>query len=221
MIKKILIAEDHESANFSIRKTILDLGFPEPTYAYYCDDALLQAKKAIAQQEPFDLLITDLSFEEDHREQEITCGKELIKAIRALQANIKVIVFSSEGKIALIEQLFKDLNIDAYVRKARRDVEELKNAFVAIQQNKKYVSETLRSSIQQQNTYTFNDYDIKLISLLAKGVLQKDIPQHLEQEQIKPSGLSSVEKRLNLMRETLDFTKNEQLIAFCKDMGVI
>jgi two-component system capsular synthesis response regulator RcsB len=30
-----------------------------------------------------------------------------------------------------------------------------------------------------------------------------------------------VEKRLNLMRETLDFTKNEQLIAFCKDMGVI
>jgi hypothetical protein len=56
---------------------------------------------------------------------------------------------------------------------------------------------------------------------LAKGALQKDIPNYLEQLNLKPAGLSSIEKRLNLIKESLGFTKNEQLIAFCKDMGVI
>jgi hypothetical protein len=57
--------------------------------------------------------------------------------------------------------------------------------------------------------------------LLSNGVLQKDIPNHLQEKKIKPSGLSSVEKRLNYMKEVLSFKNNEQLIAFCKDIGVI
>ena len=52
-------------------------------------------------------------------------------------------------------------------------------------------------------------------------MLQKDIPDYLVQHQIKPFGLSGVEKRLNYIREELNFTKNEQMVAFCKDVGVI
>jgi two-component system capsular synthesis response regulator RcsB len=52
-------------------------------------------------------------------------------------------------------------------------------------------------------------------------MLQKDIPDYLQQKEIKPSGLSSIEKRLNLMKESLGFTKNEQLVAYCKDFGLI
>jgi hypothetical protein len=50
---------------------------------------------------------------------------------------------------------------------------------------------------------------------------QKDIPDYLQQHQIKPAGLSSIEKKLNHIREALNFTKNEQLVAFCKDKGII
>lgn len=221
MIKKVLIAEDHESANFSVRKTLEDLGISQPTYAYYCDDALLQFQHALHKNDPFDLLITDLSFEDDGRIQKLHGGIELIEAARNLQPNIKVLVFSGESKIAVIDQLFNTFKINAFVRKARRDVEELKNALSAIEKNNLYISKTLQQSIKEKNTYNFNEYDITLISLLSQGVLQKEIPIHLETLQIKPSGLSSVEKRLNLMRETLGFNKNEQLIVFCKDMGVI
>ena len=145
----------------------------------------------------------------------------MIKAIRGFQPGIKILVFSGESKLAIIDHLFKDLEINAYVRKARRDVDELKNAFNAIRENKKYISQALRQSIKENNTHEFSEYDITLISLLAKGALQKDIPNYLEQLEMKPSGLSSVEKRLNLIKESFGFTKNEQLIAFCKDMGVI
>jgi uncharacterized protein YllA (UPF0747 family) len=107
------------------------------------------------------------------------------------------------------------------VRKARRDVDELKNALLVIQKNKNYISQALRQTIKENNTYEFSDYDVALITLLAKGALQKDIPNYLEQLNLKPAGLSSIEKRLNLIKESLGFTNNEQLIAFCKDMGVI
>lgn len=221
MFKKVLIAEDHESSNISIRKALEDFGCFANDYVYYCDDAYKRVTQAIKAGDEYDLLITDLSFEEDEVSQKIGSGTELIKAVRELQPNIKVIVFSAESKGAIIDNLFKDLNINAFVRKARRDVTELKLAFEAINTQKTYLSAALRPSIQHSNAYEFKEFDIILISLLSKGMLQKDIPNHLQVNKIKPSGLSSVEKRLNYIKEVLSFNNNEQLIAFCKDIGVI
>lgn len=221
MFEKVLIAEDHESSNISVRKALEDFGIANSDYAYYCDDALVRISNAVKDKAPYDLLITDLSFEEDHIPQNITNGTDLIRAVKDIQPRIKVLVFSAESKPVLIDQLFKELSIDAFVRKARRDMTELKLALEAIGKNRKYLSTGLRQSIKETNTYEFREYDIVLITLLSKGMLQKDIPDYLVQQQIKPFGLSSVEKRLNYIREALNFTKNEQLVAFCKDVGVI
>lgn len=221
MFTKVLIAEDHESASISVRKTLEDLGITNPAYAYYCDDALIRIKNGIRDEEPFELLISDLSFEKDERHQQLTDGAALIAAARLIQPNLKVLVFSSEQNATVIEGLFRDSGINGYVRKARRDAQELKAAIETINKNKIHFPLHLSEVIQQKNTYEFTDFDITIIRLLAGGILQKDIPVYLQQREIKPSGLSSVEKRLNLIKETLDFTKNEQLVAFCKDMGII
>ncbi|MFC5284353.1 response regulator [Pedobacter alpinus] len=221
MFKKVLIAEDHESANLSVRKTLDEFGVKEREYVYYCDDALMHLKQALAEGNPYELLITDIFFEEDGRAQDLKGGIDLIKAAKALQPHILVLVFSAESKVGFIDQLFKEMGINAYVRKARRDVEELKNALTHLANDKQYLNPALRQSIKKQNTYEFSDYDIILISQLSQGMLQKDIPYYLEKNEIKPYGLSSVEKRLNFMKATLGFSKNEQLIAFCKDLGII
>lgn len=221
MFKRVLIAEDHESASVSVRRTLEDLGINDVEYAYYCDDAYLRAKKSADNHESFDLLITDLSFEEDHRKQEILGGLELITALKKIQPNIKVLVFSADKNTTIIDSLFKELGINAYVRKARHDVKELKLALEAISKNKIYISEELKTAVKQKNVYEFSSFDVTIISLLSKGTLQKDIPFHLDKNKIKPSGLSSVEKRLNLMKEVLGFSKNEQLVAHCKDFGII
>jgi len=44
---------------------------------------------------------------------------------------------------------------------------------------------------------------------------------HLIAMDIKPNGLSSTEKRLKTIREALELQSNEQLIAYCKDIGII
>jgi len=221
MFKRVLIAEDHESTSISVRKTLEDLGIIRAEYTYYCDDALLQIQRNLADEQPFDLLITDLSFEEDHRKQQLSGGEELIEAVKKVSPKIKILVFSAETNPSVIDNLFKVARINGYVRKARHDAQDLKKAIENIAEHKTYLSDDLKRSFKQKNAFEFSNYDITIISLLSQGTLQKDIPTYLQANNIKPAGLSSVEKRLGAMRDSLEFSKNEQLVAYCKDFGII
>ena len=220
MFKSVLIAEDHESTSISLRKTLDDLGITH-TYVYYCDDALSRVQTAFRDGNPYDLLITDLSFEEDDRVQQIDGGEALVAAVRKVQADLKILVFSAEHRPAVIEALFRDHGINGYVRKARRDALELKVAVESLFKGNRHLPGHLREAIKLKNTHAFTDFDVTIIALLSQGTLQKDIPTYLHQNQIRPSGLSSIEKRFNLMKEALGFSNNEQLVADCKDMGII
>lgn len=62
MFKKVIIAEDFEEFNLAVEQTLKDLNIVNFQHAKYCDDAFLKIRKAIQDNEPFDLLISDLSF---------------------------------------------------------------------------------------------------------------------------------------------------------------
>lgn len=222
MFKKVLIAEDHESASISVQKTLNDLHIPNDikNCVYYCDDALNRIKKALREQQPYELLITDLSFENDVPQQ-ISSGAELIKAAREIQPDLKVLIFSIENRASIVNALARELNLDAYVPKARHDAKDLKLAIESVWDDKKYISNNLQQSSKQQDAFEFNDFDKTIISLLAKGTAQKNIPIYLQNNNLKPSGLSSVEKRLNAIKGALNIFNNEQLIAYCKDNKII
>ena len=221
MFKRVLINEDHESSNISIRQTLKELNITAIAYTYYCDDALTQIRKSLTDEQPFDLIITDLSFEEDHRIQQISGGADLIGVLKELDPSLKILVFSAENKATVIDFLFKQLGINGYVRKARHDAKDLKMALEELYKGKIYLSADLRQNVKQKNAYEFTEFDIIIISLLSQGKHQKDIPEYLRKNNVRPAGLSSVEKRLNLMKEELSFSKNEQLVAYCKDFGII
>src|SRR5690606_33488305 len=99
--------------------------------------------------------------------------------------------------------------------------QHLKEALQAVYGQKTYLSPDVKQQVSDKNAHEFTHFDITIITLLSQGILQKDIPYYLRQKNIRPSGLSSVEKRLNLMKDVLGFSKNEQLIAYSKDIGVI
>lgn len=221
MFTKILIAEDYESSNISVQKALEDLKIPNPKYVNYCDDALSRIKMNLQEKNPFELMITDLSFDEDHREQNLKNGQQLISAARELQPNLKVIVFSAEKKEVIIEKLFKEQHINGYVKKGREDVKDLKKAIRSVLNNEKYISYDLKTNSCEKNSFEFSEYDTLLVSLLANGILLKNIPDYLKEHHIKPASMSAVEKRLKEIKESLDINSNEQLIAFCKDFGII
>lgn len=221
MFKKVLIAEDHEIQNLSVQRTVENLKIPIVDYVYYCDDALARIRKSIRENAPYDLLITDLYFDTDHRKQRLKDGREMVNAVRAILPSIKIIFFSGEQKSGIIDALFTESGINGYVRKARNDGKELKKAIDAVFEGKNYLALDIKQEVKKLNSYEFTSYDITLVSLLSKGVIQKNIPTYLVNNNIKPASLSSVEKRLNILKDELKINSNEQLIAFCKDLGVI
>lgn len=221
MIQKVLIAEDHESANISVQKTLEAIGIINPHYAYYCDDALLKIRKAIQCNDSYDLLITDLHFEEDHRAQNIRNGISLIEAVREEQPDLKILVFSAESNPVTIKKLFDQFEIDGYVRKARSDAKELTKAMDALNNNQPYYPWHLIRQTKVNNAYEFSDFDIRIISLMTQGKRQQDISEYFKINNIQPSGLSSIEKRLTYMKEALSFTTNEQLVAYCVKMEIV
>jgi len=221
MFEHVLIAEDHEIANLSLRRTLEDLQIPSPDYAHYCDQALSKVKKAIQNGRPYNLLVTDLYFESEDSAKQLPDGAELIRAAKMLQPDLKVLVFSAENSAAVIRPLFDELGIDAYVRKARGDAQELKAALANLKQKRRHFPPELRSRQAQENLHVFTELDKAIIRLLADGVAQKDIPASLTGLEIRPSSLSSVEKRLNLIKTVMGFKKNEQLVIFCKEMKLI
>lgn len=220
MFKKVLIAEDYETYNLGVIKTLDELQITNYEFVNYCDDALAKIKKSIVENQPYDLLITDLSFEEDYREQMIKSGRQLILEARELHPDLRIIVFSIENKPKSIEDLFKKYNVNSFVSKGRNDAKELKKAITAVAEKGYFLPEEIKFSIKK-NSIEFSDYDVTLISLLAKGYRQQEIEEHFKKNDIKPYGISSLEKKLNDLRETLNAKNNIEMIVKCKDLGII
>lgn len=221
MFKKILIAEDHDTENFAVQVTLRDLGVVDPDYVYYCDHALAWIKNAIRAGEPYNLLITDINFKDDGSAQEIKDGLSLIKAIKSVQPDIKVVVMTVQEITPAIHEMLKAKQINGYVLKARRGREHLKEALRMVHQGRIYQSADNRKSIPNQNSFEFSPLDLQIVNLLYQGIPQYRMPEILKQIGAKASSLSTIEKRLNLMKESLGFTNNGQLIAHCRDAELI
>jgi two-component system capsular synthesis response regulator RcsB len=221
MIDKVIIAEDQESANLSVQRTIEELRIKQMDHVFYCDDALNKIQVAKQKGSPYDLLITDLYFESDGTFQKIGGGFDLIRSVREVQPDIMILIFSAENRPATIDMLFKNYEIDGYVRKARNDARELKMALNTISKGQRYYPQSLGNLVKQSNAYEFTDFDINIIRLLSQGYQQNEIPDYLKKRNIKPSSLSTIEKRLNQIRDELGFSKNEQLVLFCKETGIL
>lgn len=224
MFKKVLIAEDLDSILHSIKSTLNNIAIHDIHQAKYCDDALLKIKKAEIENKPFDLLITDLSFKQDHRENKLNNGEDLIREVKKIQPNIKIIVFSIEDKAFRINSLFEDLKINAYVIKGRNSILELKKGIEKIYQNNAVqilLPEFTANSTNKKPIIEIEAYDISLLKLLSKGFIINEIANEFKISGIQPNGNSSIEKRLNKLKTYFKANNNVHLIAITKDLGLI
>lgn len=220
MFKKILIAEDHEVRNLGVVNTLTELQIAHFDFVSYCDEALQKIKTADAQNKPYDLLITDLSFDKDHFKQNLKSGQELIREVRNIHPQLKIIAFSIENKPKIIDDLFKTLSIDGFVSKGRNDGKELRNTIKKVFRDETVIPQEILNSIRN-TPLEISENDELLLNLLAKGFTQSEIEDHFKQNNITPNSKSSIEKRLNELREIFNAKNNIELIVICKDLGII
>tara|TARA_R110001583_G_scaffold22671_2_gene84751 strand:- start:808 stop:1473 length:666 start_codon:yes stop_codon:yes gene_type:complete len=221
MFKKVLIAEDMDFINSGVSAELTKLGIPEIDYVQYCDEALLKLKRARLDNKPYDLLISDLSFELDATEQQLTSGIELVKAVRTEFPTLKIIVFSIEDKNYTIQTLFNEHKINAYVWKSRDGLRELKKAMKKVSNSAIYISPHCASAISNSNTVEIIDYDIFLIDCLSIGYSQEQISEALKEKKWLPTSISSIEKRLKFLREHFNANNPAHLVSIAKDLGIV
>jgi len=222
MFKKVLIAEDMDFINSGIKSQLAELGIAQIDYVQYCDEALLKLKSAKLNNQPFDLLISDLSFDEDYVEQKIKTGEALIKAVRKEFPLLKIAVFSIEDKEYTVQTLFNEHKINAYVWKSRDGLRELKKAIHKIYNaNADYISPHVAGAMLKSNAIEIVAYDIFLIECLSNGYLQEEISAILKDKSWSPTSVSSIEKRLKFLREHFNANNPTHLVAIAKDLGLV
>ena len=222
MFHKVLVAEDFDSISISVVQALNELSVSEIHHTKYCDDALLKIRRAIQDDAPYDLLISDLSFKTDHRETKLNSGEELIATVKKIQPNIKTIVFSIEDKSFRIKSLYVNLGINAFVAKGRNSIPELKKAIQGVYNDEsKIISPELLHSLRDKSLIEIETYDISLLKLLSKGLILDEIAANFKNSGMIPNGSSSIEKRINKLKIYFKANNNVHLIAIAKDLGVI
>ena len=216
MFKKILVAEDLKGINEGIISFLHEnLEIETLELVQYCDDAYLKYKKAILDEEPYELLITDLSFESDYRKQKLQSGDELAIKIRETDDDTKIIIYSVEKRFSKIRRLIRTVGLNGYVCKGRNGLDELLICVKEVYKGKTYLSPDARPALTKKDITELNDFDIEILRHLSNGHIQKDISK------IMFTSTSSVEKRLNALKIVFRAKNTTHLVSIIKDLGLI
>ncbi|MBD0831320.1 DNA-binding response regulator [Aestuariibaculum sediminum] len=221
MFKKVLIVDDHDVVNEGVLKVLEAKNITEVIKAQYCDEAYLKLKKAELDQDPFDLLITDLSFKEDHNYAKLKSGEDLIIAIRSENQQLPIIMYSMEDRLQKVRSLINTHNLNAYVCKGRKGALELTEAITNVAKKDIYLSPQVSNALNKNNQLEIDDYDIELVKHLSLGMSQQEISFLFKSQNISPCSLSSIEKRINKLKDIFKANNAIHLVAIIKDLGLV
>lgn len=221
MFKKVLVAEDMDSVNHAVVSVLKDLGIEQVEHAPYCDQAWLMARKALQDGKPFDLLICDLFFKSDHRDEKISSGKELIAILRKEDPSLKDLVNYIEDNPGTVKSLWESGDIQAYVCKDRNGMRQLRDAIIEMERGNSYSSPGIQDALREDNLFVLDEFEMNLLNFIANGFTQDEIQEKLKEKNISPSSKSSIEKRLKELREEFNANTTPHLIGIVKDLKLI
>ena len=221
MFQKVLIVDDHSITNDGVNVTLSALGITNIHKALYCDDAYLKTKRAEYDKEPFDLIITDLSFNKDHRERNLTSGEELVKKLRTENGHLAIIIYSQEDHFQVVRTLIQKCGANGYVWKGREGGRELEKAIQIVFSGGQFLSHQVSRALLQKDDTEITDYDIELVKQLSLGFSQTEISVNFKERSISPSSVSSVEKRLNKLKDQFRANNAIHLVTLMREAKLI
>ena len=222
MFQKVLIVDDHATSNQGVSRLLKSIGVEDVETTFYCDDAHLKAIKANdLLKEPYDLVITDLSFKEDHRDCDLKGGEDLVKKLRSLYPNLPIIVYSMEDHFQKVRELINECGANAYVCKNRTSEKELKAAIQSVLVKKLYLSKEVRKALLIDAENVLTPYEKEVAKSLSEGMSQPQISSYLRKYNISPNSLSSIEKCVNRLKDQYNANNAVHLVSMLKDMKLI
>jgi DNA-binding NarL/FixJ family response regulator len=219
---RILIADDHQLVIQGILCSLKEVGDFDVVTTNTCDDAF-QLIKTHQNNNPFQLLFTDLSFDNSTKDTNLDGGEELIKAIRNNEIDIKIAVITGHTETNRVYNVISNLDPNAYLLKSKCDAIEIGFAVQKMLANDYYYSHEIHQKIMKRNIVQIQMDDVAVQIL-------KELPNHpkisnLEGVITKSDGsvikLRSIETKLGILRTDLNANNNTDLILKAKELGII
>ena len=219
---KVLIVDDHQITTLGLLYSLGEVGDFDVVTTTDCDDAF-QLIKASEKSAPFQILFTDLSFDNNTKETKLKGGEALIKAIRTNGIEIKVVVITGRTEIYRGYNVISNLKPNAYLLKSYCDAEEIGVAIQKILENEYYYSYKIHQKIMRTKIAQIKLDDVAIQIL-------KELPNHpkirnLEGVILNKNGikikLRSIELSLAKLRTDLNAVNNTDLILKAKELGVV
>ena len=219
---RILIADDHQLVIQGILCSLKEVGDFDVVSTTTCDEAF-QLIKTHQNNNPFQLLFTDLSFDNSTKDNNLDGGEELIKAIRNNEIDIKIAVITGHTETNRVYNVVSNLNPNAYLLKSKCDAIEIGFAVQKMLANDYYYTHEIHQKIMKRNIVQIQMDDVAVQIL-------KELPNHpkisnLEGVITKSDGsvikLRSIETKLGILRTDLNANNNTDLILKAKELGII
>ncbi|MFQ3304982.1 MAG: two-component system capsular synthesis response regulator RcsB [Polaribacter sp.] len=219
---KILIADDHPLVLHGMQCVLKEVGDFDVVSINNCD-AAFELIKLNENTTPFQILFTDLSFDNATLQTNLSGGEELIKAIRKSTIDIRIGVITGHTETNRVYNVISNLNPNAYLLKSKCDATEVGFAVQKMLNNEYYYTHEIHQKIMRRNIVQIQMDEFALQIL-------KELPNHakianLEGVITKKDGtiikLRSIEAKLANLRTELNANNNTDLILKAKELGII
>ena len=215
---KILIADDHQILIDGIISSLKEIEEYDISSTTNCDDAFAKLK-----QEPFDILFTDLSFDNDTVSTKIDGGESLIKAIQKEEISVKIGVITGHSEINRIYNVIQNLKPSAYLLKTKCNATELNFAIQKMMSNDFYYTHEVHQKMIHRASINIqmDEVAIQILKELPSQSKINNLEGIIKKEDGTFLKLRSIESKLANLRIDLNAINNTDLILKAKELGII
>jgi len=219
---KILLVDDHQLILQAVERSLVEIGNIEYVSTRNCQEAFELFKKE-SFTTPFDVVFTDLSFDNISSHDTLTSGEELIRAIKThSKTPPKIGVITGHSEVNRIFSVVTNLSPDAYILKSKCDTSELQFAISSMLKDETYYTHEVHQALLKRSVVEI------MLDETALKILQ-EIPNHpkisnlegiIKKEGI-PLKLRSIENKLSNLRVQLNANNNIDLYIKAQELGLI
>lgn len=220
---KILVVDDHQLLIDGIISSLEASGYTNVLSTTNCDIALKTIIEDSKTDNPFDILFTDLSFDNATMLQKIKNGESLIKAVKKANIPIKIGVITGHTETNKVFNIVSNLDPLAYILKSKCDSNELGFAVNKMMNNENFYTHEIHQKLMKRNVAAIlmDDVAIQILEELPNHPKISNLEGIVKKENGDILKLRSIENKLSNLRIDLNANNNTDLVLKAKELGII
>ncbi len=219
---RIIVVDDHQLMLEGICNALSKYPMYETTCLNTCDKAYTTVKEA-QETNPYDILFTDLSFDNKTNETVLDGGEALIGQIKRDGIQIKTGVISGHTETNRVFNVINNLNPDAYILKGHCTSEELNFAVQQMLKGIPFYTHEVHQKILKRNVVQIqmDEIAIQILKELPKQTKISNLEGKITKSDGKPLKMRAIENKLGNLRIDLNAKNNTDLVIKAKELGII